>query len=471
MKKWIGFFAALVVLVLVAYYVMGYIAKSTLNKNVNAIPKTSLMSIDLEQYQLGWFSSKARLKLKMHIPAQKTTDKEGVTKIEPPANLKVDVPLTIKHGPVIFTKNGIRFGIAQVTTKPETHYGVLINYFNKTVLRYTLPSISMQGKSEAKEGDFQFNWKGLKALLCISSNIDNVDGHLKLYGVEGSADNVILKIGKVRNDLQLKRYHDWLWLGQSHLDISSASMDAEGANIFALERFDFTADSGVTEDVFHLNSALSLKKLVANNQSYGPGILKLSITNLEPAALAKINQQALDMMQNNNDPNLVMLALLAELPRLLTKGPVLEVSEMTLHVPQGKIEGNLKIVLPKNETNDLNQTMQKMHGEGRFKAPIAVIRELMVASINSDLANKTQTTADGTTTPQPAAIPMPASTPSTSMPVATPEDAQQQTDKILQNLVSKGFLKIEGRDYVLNFKIENQQLIVNGQPFNSAMLQ
>jgi len=41
---------------------------------------------------------------------------------------------------------------------------------------------------------------------------------------------------------------------------------------------------------------------------------------------------------------------------------------------------------------------------------------------------------------------------------------------MLQDYVSKGLLKVEGTDYVVTFKLENQQFIVNGQPFDSSML-
>ena len=112
---------------------MGFIVKKTLNKIVSSIPKISIVSIQLDKYHGGWFSSQAILSLKMHVPAQKTTDKNGITRMQLPVDLEMDIPITIKHGPFIVADNGIRFGLGMVTTQPETHYGVLINYFNKVV--------------------------------------------------------------------------------------------------------------------------------------------------------------------------------------------------------------------------------------------------------------------------------------------------------------------------------------------------
>lgn len=359
MKKWSAFFISLAIIILAAYYVIGIIVKNTLDKNINSIPKNSLMDVHFDKYKRGWFSSHAVLMFKIHIPAQKTTDKNGATKMEPPVDLDVDIPITVKHGPVIFTKNGIRFGLGQVTTRPETHYGALVNYFNQTVVNYTLPSFSMSGNGGPEEGEFQLNWLGLGALLSVSSNLSDIDGNLKLYGFDGSASGTDFEVGKVIYHLKLKRHQDWLWVGRSHFKISSAAMSIGGQKVFDLVGFDFRVASDVIEGALNFDCTLSLQRLFADNQTYGPGVLKLSIKNLDPAVMAKLNQQEFNMMQEGTNPDLAMLSLIAELPKLLTKGPVLELSEMTLNLPDGKIMGRLKISLPKNEANDPDQIMKK----------------------------------------------------------------------------------------------------------------
>ena len=61
MKKWTGFLVVLVVLILIAYYVMGFVLERTLNKNINSIPKSPVLSVELDNYERGWFSSQALL--------------------------------------------------------------------------------------------------------------------------------------------------------------------------------------------------------------------------------------------------------------------------------------------------------------------------------------------------------------------------------------------------------------------------
>ncbi|MCW8398049.1 YdgA family protein [Legionella sp. PATHC038] len=469
MKKWTGFFVLLVVLTLVAYYAIGLTIKSTLNKNINSIPKSSAFNVRLHEYHSGWFSSHAIISIKMHIPAQTTTDKNGVAKTEPPVDFDTDIPILIKHGPFIVTNYGIRFGMGIITTQPETHYEAFINYLNRTIFRYTLPSLAIEGKIGQNEGDFQLSWDGLTSLLSVSSNLDRIEGNLELLGLSGSANNpantgsnVIFKVGGITYDFNLKRYQDWLWLGHSRFDIPTITINLAGTPLFELTRFNFLARSDVSHEALTIDFKLSLQKLFANNQTYGPGIMHLSIRNLDPIAAAKINQQEFSMMQNNSDPNMISLAFLNELPQLLAKGAVIELSQMTLNLPDGKIAGNFKITLPKNESNNLSQIMQKLQGEGSFKAPMATVKTLLIASLKNE-SSPNDTQANPVTSP--------ASTTSPTQILTNPDnDADKKADKILQDLVSKGFLKIEGTDYTFTFKLENQKIIVNGKVFNPDQL-
>ncbi|KTD69096.1 putative virulence protein [Legionella steelei] len=470
MKKWTGFFVFLVVLILVAFYAIGFTIKSTLNKNINSIPKTSAFNVRLHKYHCGWFSSQAVISVKMHIPSQTITDKNNVTKTEPPVDLDIDIPILIKHGPFIVTNDGIRFGMGLITTQPETHYEAFINYLNRTIFRYRLPSLAIEGKIGQNEGDFQLAWQGLTSLLSVSSNLDHIDGNFQLLGLNGAASNpanagsnLSFKIGEIAYDFKLKRYQDWLWLGQSRFDIPTIAINLAGNQVFELTGFNFLASSDVHNEILDVDLKLSLEKLFANNQNYGPGVLHLSLRNLDPVIMAKINQQEFSMMQNNSDPNMIVLAFANELPQLLAKGAVLELSEMTLNLPDGKIVGNFKVALPKNDNNDLSQVMQKLQGEGSFKAPMVTVKTLLAASLKNESSDNTQSNPENTS--EPSASP--------TQVLANPNndnDVDKKADKILQDLVSKGFLKIEGNDYVFTFKLENQKIMVNGQVFNPDML-
>ncbi|WP_133135816.1 YdgA family protein [Legionella rowbothamii] len=457
MKKWIGLFS-LIVIVLVAYYVMGGMAKTTLTQNIESFPKSSVINLHLEQYRQGWFSSKAQLDLQMHIPAQKITDKNGVVKMDTPLNLDISLPIRIKHGPFIWTDNGFRFGIAEVATRPETHYKALINYLRETVIKYSLPSVTLKGNDGTVDGGVQINWEGLKTVLRVSSNLDTINANFNVYGLSGSASNVNFDFGQLEHDIQLWRHQEWLWVGQSHLGLASAIINATEAQNFKLQGLDLQFNSDVNDNKMEINCKLSLEKLLVDNQNYGPGIFKLSIKNLDPNVIAKLNQQEANMVENNVDPNVAMLAIGAELPKLLAKGPVVELAEMNLTLPEGQIKGNFKIWLPENEVNDSSQAMQKVRGEGHFKAPIRLVKSLMITSLKSDLAKKRQQ--------QPASITNPIATFPAPAAANLDAEAEKQAERLIADLTNKGFLKVDGDNYIVDFTLDNQKLLINGNPWN-----
>ena len=222
--------------------------------------------------------------------------------------------------------------------------------------------------------------------------------------------------------------------------------------------------SDLNEGALNFKSEISLKKLLLDDKVYGPSTLKWGIRNLDPVAMASINQLEWKMLENNPDSNLLTLKLLAELPKLLAKGAELELSEMILNFPEGKITGSFKIFLPKNE-NAPGKLLQEAHGEGQFKASIAVVKQLTTFFIEEELQKQAEKTQVLSSAQQSGTTPATTNAP---MPTATNihDEAQKQAKQNLQTLVNKGLLKIDGTDYVLNFKLENGQFIINGQPFN-----
>lgn len=465
MKKWTGFIITLAVLILFAYYLMGFMVERTLNKNIKAIPKNPVLNVALDKYHRGWFFSQAQIVIKMHIPEQVSTDKNGVSKNSPPIDFAMNVPLRITHGPIIFTGNGVHFGLGYVTTKPESHYNLLLSYFNKTIVHYSLPSFTMSSKSTTEEGTFNFNWQGLKALLAISPDVDTINGYWVLFGFNGEANKVTFSLGNLMNKFKFAYNPIGLWLGHNRLSLASAKASIEGQKTFELEQFNLHLGTDITNEVYNLTSKLSLKKLMITGKNYGPGTIKLSINNIDPKVMAHISQLQTQIIQNNQNPTLNKLALLAELPKLLTKNSSLELSECSINMPEGTLSGHFKVALHKTNVSDPAQLLQQVYSSGQFKAPITLVRTLLVTIITSNLNKQAQIASQQSTSTTTSVIPV---TPTTNDYTS---DAQSQTDKIIQKLVDKGLLLVDGTDYAVSFTYEQQLLLVNGHPFTPDLLQ
>ncbi|HAT8593148.1 TPA: YdgA family protein [Legionella pneumophila] len=447
MKKWIISLLLLIIIVLCSYPIIGMMALSTVKKNVDNIPKNPFLTWQLKDNQRGWFCSTAVLNLLVNLPAQENKDAQGNIKIQPALHLSMDFPMIVRHGPFIMTNNGLRFGLAWVTTKPETHYGALINYLNQTVVSYSLPSINMQGTNNGDQGNFVFVWQGLSASLKVNPRIDKASGHVTMYGMSTQVQETDVRIGKVKVNFALNRYMDDLWLGDSSILLSSISTVTNSQPVFDLQNLGMDAWAGVNNNLLDFNLQLSLNKFLMNNNSYGPGHLKIEVKNLDPQAMAKLNQLNYDYPSNQ-------IAILAEMFNLLSKGANLNLNQ-ELDTPQGHLSSSLNLALTKSSFSNPEDILQNLKGNGQFKAPIKLVEQLLFESIKS----KTATPAADMSQSQ-----------ATEPLVDVDAEAHKQTEELLQKLVSKGILKVEGDYYQASFTLENTKFTVNGQPFDPALL-
>ncbi|AAU28460.1 TPA: DUF945 domain-containing protein [Legionella pneumophila] len=447
MKKWIISVLLLVVIVLCFYPIIGMMALSTVKKNVDNIPRNPFLTWQLKDNHRGWFCSTAVLNLLVDLPAQENKDAQGNVKVQPALHLSLDFPIVIHHGPFIMTNNGLHFGLAWVTTKPETHYGALINYLNQTVVSYSLPSINMQGTNNGDQGNFVFVWQGLSAKLKVNPKVDKASGHVTMYGMSTKVQETDVRIGKVKINFALNRYMDDLWLGDSSILLSSVSTITNSQPVFDLQDLSMDAWAGINNNLLDFNLQLSLNKFLMNNNSYGPGQLKIELKNLDPKAMAKLNQLNYDYPSNQ-------IAILAEIFNLLSKGATLNLNQ-ELDTPQGHLSSSLNLALTKSSFSNPGDLLQNLKGNGQFKAPIKLVKQLLFESIKS----KTATPAADMSQSQ-----------VTEPLVDVDAEAHKQTEEILQKWVNKGILKVEGDYYQASFTLENTQFTVNGQPFDPALL-
>ncbi|HIC7358000.1 TPA: YdgA family protein [Legionella pneumophila] len=451
MKKWIISVLLLVAIVLCSYPIIGMMALSTAKKNVDNIPRNPFLTWQLKDNHRGWFCSTAVLNLLVNLPAQENKDAQGNIKVQPALHLSLDFPMVIHHGPFIMTDNGLRFGLAWVTTRPETHYGALINYLNQTVVSYSLPAINMQGTNNGDQGNFVFVWQGLSAKLKVNPRVNKASGHVTMYGMSAKVQETDVRIGKVKVSFALNRYMDNLWLGDSSILLSSVSTITNSLPVFDLQDLSMDAWAGVNNNLLDFNLQLSLNKFLMNNNGYGPGQLKIELKNLDPQAMAKLNRLNYDYPSNQ-------IAILAEIFNLLSKGATLSLNQ-ELDTPHGHLSSSLNMALTRNSFSNPEDLWQNLKGNGQFKAPIKLVKQLLLESIKSK-----------TTTPPADVSQSQATQLDSTQPVDVDADAHKQTEALLQKLVSQGVLKVEGDYYHASFTLENTKFTVNGQPFDPALL-
>ena len=479
MKKLLGLVLVLVALILGSYFVTGYITECTLKKNIALISPSNGLAVNIEQYHRGWFRSKALLDMSLHIPARTVTNQDGQTTTFNEQDFKIQVPIDIYHGPVMVVDSKPLFGLGYAhshvklpetyaekftqnytaeSISPSLNMTLFVNYLNKSSLGLEMPAF----KLVSKQSNATFEWLGMTDQSSISSDRNHVGGRAMIDGLNFLKDKMNLVLGKVTSNYNLHTTNMNLYLGEADLLISSLVIK-EGTEV-TLDAQELTIHStnDVVDGLFNSQLSVKLDKLLTDGKFYGPVSFDMSLKNIDAVVLSKINEQANNMQQGTDaERHQVLMSLIPQLPKLLSKGTTLEVSSLNIGMQDGVVKGNMLVSLPANNLDNPFQLIQKVKGHGKLEISVAVLKRLIADSAKQAL--QAQASA-GQTTPADA-----------TAPVEPPKDLEQlatnQADEKIEALVKSGLLINHDSDYVVELELTDGQLLVNGKPFNQAMLQ
>ncbi len=490
MKKVVGLTGIAAAIILGSYFGMGVVTKRTLKENLNVVNASNSVMVKILNYDRGWFTSTATIEWQAHIPQRvmKTTD--GETEVIAAQNLEMTIPVVIYHGPVMFVNKSIKFGLGYAqtnlplpnkfnaqfantftadSTKPALSLDVLVNYLNKSTIELKLPSFKL-----ARKQGGQLNWLGMTSETTVTKNADKINGSFELQGAQITKDLTNATIGTISSNYKLHKTNNGLYLGYANVSIPSVAINHAEKKVFELSNLNMESDSDIDNGLFDSHLKLSIDKVFADGKSYGPGKVAISVVNLDAAVLAHINQQAAQAQQGTVlEKQQALLAVLPDVPKLLSKGAKIEVSELRLEMPQGSIDGKLELSLPKNESNNPFELIQKVEGDARLTVPAKIVREILNES-NSQKVVKEQAAAAVVAN---SALPETTTAPTTTItPVSIPvlsdamaKDANTRTQMQLNTMVQNGLVVNEGDKLSIHLSVSHGKLLVNGKPFDSAM--
>jgi len=488
MKKFAGLVVILAVLVLGSYYVMGLITERTVKHNLTNMNQTTGVHVDIAQYDRGWYTSNALFNWQITVPEHTVTE-NGQTQTIPAQEYKMSTPVKIYHGPIIFANDTVKFGMGYAysdvplpaeyndqfnatftpdSVKPEMQMTMFVNYLTNVEIGMAIP----QFKVITKKDNAEFDWKGLDSSVTVTSNQEKIKGDATLDGMQITKGTVKASVGEISTKYDLHLIPGGLYLGDASLTLPSLVVNDKDQLVFELDDFDLQSSSNVEDGLFTSHFQSSLDKLVANGKTFGPGNVEIAIRNLDADVLMRINTQAQQIQQGTDvEKQQALLAILPEVPKLFSRGAELEVSSLSFKMPEGTVEGNLLVTMPKGESSNPFEMMQKIQGSGKIKIPAAVLKDILDSSNKQKLLAQAQTA----TAPAGSDVAQQIQQTSTPAPAAVlPADADQQINALttaqLNAMMESGLVTKQGDDVVVELNFDQGKLQINGKPFNPAML-
>ncbi len=502
MKKTLGIAVLLVVVVLGGYFSTGLITERTLKKNLKILNQTNGFSVELMAYHRGLFKSTADVTWQMQTPEKVVKEANGQSVVVPPKFYSFDMPLIIHHGPVMLENGHIRFGLGAAegkfllpkkyaeefserfsskSTKPELSIKLFVSYLNKTHLEAELPAFQLLTKND----NSQFEWLGMDGDLRFSPESTHVQGHFNLEGLRVIGKKFRIILNKMKSAYDVHKAENGLLLGKASLSLPVFQVADKEHTELELKQLELNSKSTLENDLYGSSFHASFASMASRGDTYGPAELDVAIKKLDAHVLAEINRHVNQLQQSDTvggQAQQLLLSLLPESPKLVSKGAVFEVSTLKLGLPEGgAIEGAVEIVFPQSVDSPL-QILPKITGTGHLNVPAGFVKTLLVRSFKRQLMREhEESLAEGaytdaskqSLTPTVLNAKPSATEEKKASPVTLAElnqQAVQHADQKLADLIQMGALQAKGADYVVELKLSSGRLLVNGHPFHSGML-
>lgn len=519
MKKIMGLVIILVALVLGGYFAMGLITEKRVKHDLQAINKSNGISVKIADYKRGFYTSRATLDWRLHVPERIIPGPSGQSELVPAKDYDLRMPLTIHHGPIIIADKKIKFGVGYASsvvplpekylkdfnemfkpgsTHPQLNLSIFVNYLANSRVEMTVPAFKLLLK---KGGEME--WKGMTSIVKFPQDAAKVKGGITFDGLQLQNDMIKAQVEKADVTYNFHKSVEGLYIGNLGLSLPSIQVNNKTEKLFGLTDFDIQSSSDVNAGLFQSQLVMSVDKIYSAGKEYGPGKITTTIKNLDAVVLARIHQQANSAQGSNLERQQSLLAILPEVPKLLAQGPEFEISELSFVMPQGTIDGTLSLSLPKDEQANPFELFYKIKGKGKLKVPAEVVtfvlneinKEKVVSQIAVpkaadaapaavsapavDAAKSEETRADATKPVDAVAtnadanaklaLPQAQATPEKSAKDIG-EQVASMTKTQLDAMLSSGFLVKDGNYFLINAELDKAHLIVNGKPFNAAML-
>lgn len=497
MKRIIITVLLLIVVVLGAYFSTGLLTERTLKKNLTTLNQANGLSVDLVGYHRGLFKSTADLTWRMQLPEKVTKQADGSSTVTPARNYTFDMPLVVYHGPVMVEHGRVRFGLGAAngelslpdaymeefqdtfsdkSTKPKLFIGLFVTYLNKTHLEAKLPAFQLVTKKD----DAQFEWLGMNSDLRFSPQSTRLQGHFNLDGLRLMSKRFRLILNKVTSAYNVHKAENGLFLGDANLALPILQVTDKNQTEFELKQLELNSGSAIDDGDFSSSFHGAFDTLISRDRKYGPGELSLSVKHLDADVLASLNQRINQLDTAGGQAQQALLSLLPDLPKLLSRGALFEISKLRLVLPEGVLEGALSVAFPKTDTP--LQVFSKVEGNGHLTIPAAFLKATLTRSFKHKLIEAEEVASAAKQrkdTPKRSLAPAilnaepnkAAEKPAQPVTMAElDQQAVQQADQKLADLIRVGALKAKGSDYVLELKLASGRLLVNGRPFHSGML-
>ncbi len=446
MKKALIFALLLVTIVLTAPFADGLWLKHKYFAVNGLISTRTPLTLHIAEYQRGWFSSTATIKVTLRAP---TLAKAAIAPEK--SSTEFIIKEKIYHGPIILRSNkplntaskGLTFAVALSELhleQPDLQINNLTVYhFNGDITaQFDCPNLSSTGF----QNDQSVGITGLTGTFKLSNKMKHSEGDIYLAAANIPFSNNQQKVKNARYTYSLDKLSYDAWYGERQLQINDLTL--KNTNTVKLHGIMLKATDKMADNNLNTTLKAAVDTFVLNNIQYGAQHFIFNVSNLDLNTLNQLSQKADILDEQGSSFTARSLELTPLALKLLNNGLSINLVASEFNTQWGAIRGNASIELSKQQSNnEIFGLLDNTLGEANFTFPIQLLQNTLESryqSLTTPQQNQTQNTAK--------------------------ELAKENIDR----WILAGWLTPLGNQYEVHLTYKKNQFMLNGKPIKLSSI-
>lgn len=395
----------IVIAVLATPFGFGYWADQRLDQLLEKMSDNGVLSLDVVKTERGWLESTSEVVIEVRGDIARKYEEYQRKAGAEPEPLRCTVRNHIHHGPFPLVENSkpaVAVVDSELVAGPNCQaIQERLKLSVRTWLDFTgggVTQVAMPEQSvSADQGSGSVHWHGLEADIRFSGDFARVRTEVLSPGIDLSDSSADVSVRELRLHSDMHEGLHGLDLGTfdftvASLEIAPKTRDGLKTSLGEME----LRGASMEGDEATVDTEISLRaeRLSAGDLEFGPARYVLALRNMDAAAMAKITE-ALNEARRKNLPEqqagmLVGATLLGLLPDILKKGPVLEISELSIASPYGTAHGAARLTIDATDPAVLQNPLlltQALVLDASLKVPEALLVALAKRSLAKEVAS------------------------------------------------------------------------------------
>ncbi len=388
MKK---LFIALVLLLTVGFIapkLIGSVVETEHQSAINKLNENPAITINSTTFTRHWFGGEAITEMAIHLQDGEVED------------VTIIIEENLSFGPVIFADGGLEFALsfsqADINFKElildeeietfisnKIHLSALLTFSKNIVSKVVIDEVSKE-----VDGNKVVSAKAVGHFTLENNN--RVYGDFNWAGLTATTSDESFIIGKVQfsvdQTLIAGDYYQGNAISTGDFDFLMSSVvakDPTGTTVFMLDNMLISAMSAVSNDLMTITMKYSADKLLSAGQQLENANLDVVFDSLNIVVMQDVNRLMAELSVDDEEmfspDNMKKLSALTV--KLLAYDPILEIKDLSVQTPEGKIESAMQVSVDNKlfDATNIMSIIPAIKADANGKAPMPFFVKLGLA--------------------------------------------------------------------------------------------